>query len=133
MSDLLYNESVIPTGGVTPITTSNRTSTLLEIKHRVKVVDGIAANGTATPIYNWGGANDIIEACVVSMYGPNGVQIPVGAVATNTQAIITYTTNSLKKTIVNLAIPNAGAALPANGYVVLLLTIGNRTNLNPPD
>lgn len=130
----LYSQSIIKAGATAaPFSTSNTAALLQPITHRVQIVDGIATGAAAFVIYNWHGPHDIIDAFVAAMTGPNGEQIPMGAVNQNTHPLLTYGTNTFNQKTILLQIPAAGAALPANGYVYLKIFAGSTTKLNPPD
>lgn len=92
------------------------------VKFDITTTVGIAAGDNAD-ILVWTGAGkikscDLLGAKIIA----TGELLPVGAVAQNTHSLLTV--DAAGKTI-NLSVPAAGVAIPANSLISLLLVIGN--------
>lgn len=130
MSWAFYGRSEIAAGASASICTTASLSSFTHIVWPVKIVDGIAVN-TNKDFYIYDGPNEVICAFVAAMFGPDGEQIPLGIVAQNTHAKLTYPKNNKGQFVFNLAIPAAGILLPANGTILLYVISGDPKKLNP--
>lgn len=83
---------------------------------------GIAA-GANLNVLVWEGAGLIKSILAVrAVVAATGQFIPMGAVAANTHALITI---DATQKIINISIPAAGAVVPINSRISLLLVVGS--------